>query len=139
MNYHGTTELGDINETGELVWAAVLNPFENRKSKGKLRPVVLIERVDGHWRAMGLTTNSTYAGGVGRRPIPDVVAVGLQRPGYLWASHLTNVSVMDIRDHIGWADESLVEAIVSEVRITDDVVERLHHSADAHHGTRTDC
>lgn len=103
-------------EVGEIVWAGVRNPFENRRSQGKMRPVVLVERDGGHFRTMGLTTNETYRDGSPRTPIPDPAAVGLRGRGYLWGDRLTNVSAIDIGDHIGWVDAALAEAIVSQAQ-----------------------
>lgn len=121
-----------VRGPGELAWASVMNPFENRASVGKSRPVVLVERVDGHWRTMGLTTNSTYRDGTPRRPIPSVNAVGLSGPGFLWGEQLTNVSSLDIGDHIGWADEALVEAIIAAAELSGEVAEALRQSALCH-------
>ena len=98
---------------GDIVVAAVRNPFENPTSKGKNRPFVLVRRVDGHWRGMGLTTSSHYASGAPRLAIPDPAAAGLRRPGYLWGDRLTNVFVLDIHGAIGKVTPALAEAVIS--------------------------
>lgn len=98
---------------GDIVVAGVRNPIENRNSKGKNRPFVLVRRVDGHWCGMGLTTSSHYANGAPRVAIPDPAAAGLRGPGFLWGDRLTNVSVLDIHVVIGNVDPSLAEAVIS--------------------------
>lgn len=98
---------------GDIVVAGVRNPIENRNSKGKNRPFVLVRRVDGHWCGMGLTTSSHYANGAARVAIPDPAAAGLRGPGFLWGDRLTNVSVLDIHVVIGNIDPSLAEAVIS--------------------------
>lgn len=97
---------------GDIVVADVRNPLENPASRGKPRPFVLVCRIDGHWRGMGLTTNPRYVGGLPRTPIPNPAAAGLARPGFLWGSHLTNVSVLDINRTIGVVEPSLAEAVI---------------------------
>lgn len=97
---------------GDVVLAGVRNPIENRNSKGKYRPFVLVRRVDGHWRGMGLTTNSHYASGAPRVAIPEPLEVGLHGPGFLWGDHLTNVCALDIDRAIGKVTPALAEAVV---------------------------
>lgn len=99
--------------TGDIVLASVRNPIENRNSKGKTRPFVLVRRHEGHWSGMGLTTNPRYANGVPRVAIPDPTAVGLHRPGFLWGDRLTNVCVLDIQAIISVVDPALAESVIS--------------------------
>lgn len=118
---------------GELVVAAVRNPIENWRSTGKPRPVVIIDRVDGHYRTMGLTSNRTYRNGSLRVPVPDPAMVGLRGPGFLWGDHLTNVSVLDIGDHIGWVDSRLAEAIIQLADLPEALARLLRAAAAEHH------
>jgi hypothetical protein len=112
-----SSELEEVSGVGELVWADVRNPLENRASTGKMRPVVLVQREGGHYRTMGLTTQRTYGDGTPRVAIPNPRRVGLRGPGFLWGDKLTNVSVLDIGDHIGWSDAELAEAIITLARL----------------------
>lgn len=98
-------------QPGELVTALVGNPLENPAALGKLRPVVLVRRDGCRWHVMGLTTNSRYRTGAERQAIPNPRAVGLDRPGYLWADHLTAISVLDVRRHLGWVDPPLAQLV----------------------------
>jgi hypothetical protein len=122
---------------GELVWARVMNPFENRSSTGKPRPVVLVERTGGHWRTMGLTTNPTHRDGSPRHRVPNWKPVGLPGPGFIWGDRLTNVSVIDVEDHIGWADDALVEAVIDLAGLYGRFASGLRDSARRHHASTT--
>lgn len=113
---HGVCDDGTFR-TGDVVLAAVRNPFENPNSKGKYRPFVLVRRRGGHWCGMGLTTKPRYANGVPRVAIPDPLAVGLQRQGFLWGDRLTNVCVLDLRNVLGVVDTALAEALISLVSL----------------------
>lgn len=96
-------------QPGEIVTARVGNPLENARCSGKARPVILVRREGCNWRVMGLTSKSIYRDGTPRSPVPNPAAVGLSnnRASYLWADHLTRVSVLDIDKHIGWVDGDL--------------------------------
>lgn len=98
-------------QIGMVVLAFVSNPLENPNCKGKLRPVVLVERVSGHWRVMGLTTNPRYRTGMARVAVPDPAHVGLRGPSYLWGRNLTSVCVLDLERPIDWCDPLLAEAV----------------------------
>lgn len=98
--------------TGDIVVADVRNPIENHASKGKPRPFVLVCRIDGHWRGMGLTTNPKYSNGTPRTAVPDPGAAGLTGPGFLWGNQLTNVSVLDLHRIIGIVEPRLAEAVI---------------------------
>lgn len=93
---------------GEIVTARVLNPLENpRCTKGKARPAILIERVGARWAIMGLTTQSHFANGSPRIPVPNSTACGLGgHASFLWGTP-TWVCALDIGDHIGYADDDL--------------------------------
>lgn len=104
---------------GELVWASVLNPFENRRSRGKARPAVLVRRERSQWLIIGLTTNPRFRDGSPRTPIPNPQVVGLPKPGFLWGDNLTRIGVLDVRDHIGWVDDDLAELIAIKAGLSD--------------------
>jgi hypothetical protein len=101
---------------GQVRWTDIRNPLENATAVGKERPALLISGDDHRWRVMGLTRKSHYKNGLSRMPIPDYVAVGLQRPGYLWGARLTRVDPADIGDYIGTADTGLLRAVLDIAR-----------------------
>ncbi|QKJ18954.1 hypothetical protein [Microbacterium hominis] len=98
---------------GDIAIAGVRNPLENSDTKGKNRPFVLVRRANGHWRGMGLTTNSHYASGEPRVAVPNPTAVGLRGRGFLWGDRLTSVCVLDIGQIIGRVDLPLATAVVT--------------------------
>lgn len=102
---------------GLVVLARISNTTENRGAMGKLRPVILIEKVEGQWNAMGLTTNPTYRSGAPRLKIPNPHALGLRKDGYLWGDRLAKVSVLDLGDVIGRVDQSLIELLRTVIRL----------------------
>lgn len=102
---------------GEVVLATVSNPLENPEARCKLRPVVLVRRDGSRWHVMGLTTRTTYRNGMGRTPIPNPRAVGLERSGYLWGDKLTAIYVVDLDRHLGWVDADLAVAIIVQARL----------------------
>lgn len=116
---------------GDVVVASVRNPFENPNSRGKKRPLVLVRRVDGHWRGMGLTTSPHYASGTPRLAIPDPVAAGLRGPGFLWGDRLTNVFVLDIHSTIGRVTPALAEEVISLSGLGSADAEALRKAAQA--------
>lgn len=105
---------------GDVVIVNLLNAIENRSTRGKRRPAVLIRRENGHWATMGLTTNPRYQGGGSRIAIPDPKAVGLRGPGWLWGRRLANISVLDIGPHIGQIDPAMAEAIIALAQLDED-------------------
>lgn len=117
-------------EAGEVVTASVRNPLENPASRGKDRPVVLVQRDGGQWMVMGLTTKATYADGSPRTPVPHPTAVGLNGPGYLWGEHLTRISVLDLRRHLGWVDAALAATLILQARLHPDRAAALVRSLD---------
>lgn len=117
-------------QIGEVVTASVMNPHENRGSRGKARPVILIREVGGQFDVMGLTTSGAYATGVERTPVPDPAALGLEAPCFFWGDRLTRVSRIDIRDHIGWIDAASIEAMRAlGIRLSPDAWDALEASA----------
>ncbi|MCA0308843.1 MAG: hypothetical protein LCH87_16040 [Actinobacteria bacterium] len=111
----GTSRIHDDGSfrAGDVVVASVQNPIENPSCKGKRRPFVLVHRVNGHWRGMGLTTSSHYADGTPRIAIPNPASVGLHRAGYLWGDRPTSVCALDVDTLLGVVDASLAEAVIS--------------------------
>ena len=107
MNAYASGSYG----VGNVVLASVFNPLENRNSRGKVRPVVLVEQDGGHWRVAGLTTNPRRQNGEPRVAIPNPLAVGLGGPGYLWGNRLHNVSKIDLDRTIGHADAALARLV----------------------------
>jgi len=108
-----STWLDEDFAAGDLVVARVLNSLENRDSRGKARPVVLVEEVDGHWRVAGLTTNPRRRDGSLRLRVPNPILVGLRGPGFLWGNRLHSVCKLDLDFRIGVADQQLARLIVS--------------------------
>jgi hypothetical protein len=97
-------------ESGEVVVAAVGHPLEDPSAATKRRPAILLERHDGRWWLMGLTSKPTYRDGQPRTPISNPDALGLTGPGYLWGRP-THVSALDVHTHIGWADEPTADLL----------------------------
>lgn len=120
---------------GMTVIASVGNPLENAYCTGKFRPAVLVERVDGHWLLMGLTSKSTYDNGLPRVAVPNPNRVGLRGPGYLWGDKLTRVNVLDVSHQIGWVDRQLAIAVADLAHLSPRHRRQLlavalkHHSA----------
>jgi hypothetical protein len=102
---------------GEVVWANCFHPFEDPRSAGKPRPMILVRREGGQWMAMGLTTKRTYRLGRPRTPIPDPAALGLTAQVFLWGHRLTRICVLDVRAHIGWATEEVQELIERQIAL----------------------
>ncbi len=102
---------------GRVVFAAVVNGIENRRSIGKPRPVVLIERTGSQWLVAGLTSNDERKDGSKRVPVPNTGAVGLKGRGFVWGWP-TRVSVIDVERAVGWVDVGLVEALALAGSIT---------------------
>jgi hypothetical protein len=96
---------------GEVVLANCMHPFEDPRSTGKVRPMILDHRDGGQWMAMGLTTNPAYRTGQPRMPIPNPAALGLIGQGYFWGPRLTRISALDLYFHIGWATEEVLKLI----------------------------
>jgi hypothetical protein len=96
-----------FHEPGEIVIARVSNPLENRTTKGKARPAVLIRRDGARWLVMGLTTRPHFANGTPRTPVPNPKRCGLgEHASFLWG-RATWICALDVGDHIGTADADL--------------------------------
>lgn len=98
---------------GDLVIARVYNALENPRSRGKARPIVLVEENCGHWSFAGLTTKAHRRDGSLRQAVPNPLAVGLRKPGYLWGNRLHNVCKLDIDFCIGEASLEFARLIVA--------------------------
>lgn len=120
---------------GQLVIVSLTNCLENPRARGKRRPAVLVRRDVGHWWIMGLTTNPTYRDGTPRASIPQPGAVGLRSAGFLWG-RTSRVSVLDLDRQLGWADNDLVERIISIGHLSPTDSDVLRAAADAHHRAR---
>jgi hypothetical protein len=123
---------------GEVILMNFYNALEDRNSRGKVRPAVLVERQGGQWLAVGLTTKSTYANGAPRTPVPNYQSVGLKGPGFLWTGKLDHVSALDIVAHLGWIDRDLIEAIGSVGYLSEEHHRELEAAADRYQGARAE-
>lgn len=101
--------------TGRLVWGLLRNGVEHPAALGKCRPLVVIERHGAQLVVVGLTSKSHTLSGHARIPVPDYVAVGLRRQGFLWGPRTDRVGILDVEAEIGWADDDLIEAILGHV------------------------
>jgi hypothetical protein len=101
--------------TGEIVTGSLLNGIENRNAVGKVRPILLVERRGGNWLAVCFTTREYPRGGGRRHAIPDPDAVGLDGPSFIWGARISRISPLDLYDHLGWADDALVEEVLATV------------------------
>lgn len=63
----------------------------------------------------------------GPKPCPNPIAVGLPKPGYVWSPFPVSVSILDVEDHIGWADFDLIELVFNVSRIP------IHHRLQLRH------
>lgn len=104
------------HQPGEIVTARVANPLEDRATRGKARPVILIRREGPRWLVMGLTTRPQYANGLARTPVPNPMRCGLgARASFLWGP-ATWVCTLDIGDHVGRADDQL-RMLIEDLRV----------------------
>lgn len=92
---------------GMTVIASVGNPLENAYCTGKFRPAVLVERVDGHWLLMGLTSKSTYDNGLPRVAVPIPIASGSEGPGICGATSSPGSTFStSVTRSVGWIANS---------------------------------
>lgn len=115
--------------TGSIAWCNVMNPHENPNSTGKIRPVLLVSRVGGHWLGMGLTTKPAYRNGKPRMAVPNPRSMGLHKPGFLWGRRLTRISAIDVHDVIGTCNPDLAEAVIGLANLYGPLAENLRHEA----------
>jgi len=120
---------------GEIVLGALGNFLENPNADRKTRPVVILRSGNCQHLAVGLTSKGVYrTTGVSRRPVPNPIGCGLFGPGFLWGSRPSRISRIDIRKHLGWVDQALVEVIAETMKVSPDIVESLEKAAVFHHG-----
>lgn len=103
------------HEPGEVAWANVLNPLENRESTGKWRPVVIVASDGGCAHAIGLTSKPVRVTNGTRRPAISVP--GLVSPSYIWSDKLVRVCRLDFGYHVGWIGEEQLLTLLQEVQI----------------------
>ena len=98
-------------EPGEIV---VIKSFQDKQNAGgKPRPAVLVESIHGSWHVMGLTTLSHYAEGEPRVPCPPQDHPDFQPDrSWLWGPNLPAVPEGEIKYHVSWANDQLVDAII---------------------------
>lgn len=66
-----------------------------------------------------LTTETSYADGTPRVPVPGWANIGLNGPGSLWGNKITRIPALtDIGLHIGWADHDLIETVLAYVTMS---------------------
>jgi hypothetical protein len=123
--------IGATGAPGEVVTAVVSNPLENPRATGKVRPAILIRREGSRWAIAGLTTRSRFRSGVERPAVPDWAEIGLRGPGFFWARKLTQIGVMDVRDHLGWVSASVASALFEHVELTANDVVALSRCAES--------
>ncbi|MBM4010094.1 MAG: hypothetical protein FJ286_01755 [Planctomycetes bacterium] len=82
----------------------------------------------------GLTSQEFYRSSSGRRrAIPNPGRCGLHGKGFLWGQRPGRISRLDLRKHIGWVDEDLVNAIAATMHVSPDVVARLRQATRERH------
>jgi hypothetical protein len=114
---------------GDIVLARVFNHNEDRNSRGKIRPVVLVIDERNRWLYAGLTTQARRKmDGCARVPVPNWRAVGLRGPGYLWGDRLHAAGAIDLERVIGQADEALVRAICATHHLSPEALDALTES-----------
>lgn len=112
-NHPATIEPGEIVTARVIDWTVIEE--RHQRPDGKARPVVLVEKAypdrPNHplWRVMGLTTLSHHIDGEARIPTPPSTT---RVQSYLWSGRLAMVEAKAIHEHIGWATDELVDAII---------------------------
>lgn len=120
-------------QAGMVALASVRNPLENPNSRGKVRPVVLVERISGHWRVMGLTTRHALQQRSAASARAEPGGVGLRGLGHLWGPRLTSVYALDIDRPIGWCDIALATAVADLAKLPNHLRHELLTAAQLHH------
>jgi hypothetical protein len=114
------------HEPGELVWGRIFNGIENKNSRGKWRPVVILKPGDREHRVIGLTRQGIYkTTNEPRVPIPNPTACGLSGRGFIWSPKPSWCLRFDLGDHIGWADNELAAVIASMADADWNTVDRM--------------
>ena len=130
----GTVPNDADDKAGAVVLVRLLNALEDRTTTGKWRPALLIRRLGGQWKTMGLTTLDKYKDGSPRIAIPNPRMVGLRGPGYIWGERTSMISALDVGDHLGWVDPELAEAVITQAHLPEDEAAALRDAAFRHHG-----
>lgn len=120
--------------TGEVVIVGHGNFLENPTAVMKLRPGIILVPGDCCHLVVPLTGKETFKGdGTPRRPCPAGPDTGLRSASYFWSRRPCRISRLDVRRHVGWADEEMVDAISDYVLFNPAVVQALReyrHSLD---------
>ncbi len=121
-------------ETGMVVWARVFNAIEDRTSKGKKRPCIVIEREGGHYVVIRLTTNQYCHDGTRRVDLPRQEAVGLCKRTYLSDLSTRNVSVLDVDEpsQPRWITTEMADVVCRNTRMLRRQAAALQAAASAH-------
>lgn len=119
---------------GELVLGTFGNFLENPNADRKPRPLVVLDPGNCQHLVAGLTSQEFYRSSGGRRrAIPNPARCGLHGKGFLWGQRPGRISRLDIRKHIGWVDEDLVDVIATTMHVSTDVIARLRQAARERH------
>lgn len=114
---------------GEIVLGMFGNFLENPRSERKARPLVVLAPGDCQHLVAGLTSKEFFrTTGERRNPVPNPGTCGLQGPGFLWGHRPGRISRLDIRKHIGWADENMVDVIADTMHISPGIIHRLREA-----------
>jgi hypothetical protein len=119
---------------GEIVIGTLGNFLENPNASRKGRPMVVLSPGPCQHLVAGLTTKPFYkTTGAKRVRIPNPEACGLSAEGYLWSTRPARISRLDIRKHIGWVDDAMVDVIADTMHVQPEVIARLRSVAAEHH------
>ena len=118
---------------GEIVWATVGNYLEDRHTKPKMRPVVILTVGAGQHVVAGLTTQPRHlTTGVARVPLPASSCVcGVS--AYLWSRRPSRLCRLDVRVHAGWADDALIDCIAEHMDAPPHVIDHMRITVAAAH------
>jgi hypothetical protein len=118
--------------TGEVVIVGHGNYLENPAAKLKYRPGVILVPGDCCHVVVPLTGKSSFKGdGTPRRPCPAGIETGLRSGGYFWSPRPCRISRLDVRRHVGWADEEMVDAICDYLLLDSRAVQALQEYRDS--------
>lgn len=112
--------------TGEVVIVGHGNFLENPAAKLKFRPSVILVPGDCCHVVVPLTAKACFkSDGTPRRPCPAGPDTGLRSAGYFWSPRPCRISRLDVRRHVGWADEEMVDAISDYMLLDSGAVQAL--------------
>jgi hypothetical protein len=90
------------SKPGDVVIANLVNGCENRGSRGKERPVVVVDASEaGHLTVAGLTSRKVARCGDVRIALRDTAGWRLRGRPYIWGDRLTRISRHDVFETIG--------------------------------------